>query len=99
MHWTQIASLFLRIVGMLPRVFLSIPGLRLEVPKDHVIGDFGCGDARLALELSNRKVHSFDLVQINSRWDRGPPGAKKSTFRCSENDGINKLIQVWCRMV
>ncbi|CAE7540266.1 rrp8 [Symbiodinium natans] len=44
-----------------------ISWLRQEVPKDAVIGDFGCGDARLALELSQRKVHSFDLVQINER--------------------------------
>eukprot|EP00435_Cladocopium_sp_Y103_P035473 s1409_g9.t1 len=41
--------------------------LKEEVPRQHVIGDFGCGDARLALELKDRTVHSFDLVQINSR--------------------------------
>ncbi|CAE7319415.1 rrp8, partial [Symbiodinium sp. CCMP2456] len=44
-----------------------ISWLRKEVPKEAVIGDFGCGDARLALELSKRKVHSFDLVKINER--------------------------------
>lgn len=41
--------------------------LKEEVPRQHVIGDFGCGDVRLALELKDRTVHSFDLVQINSR--------------------------------
>eukprot|EP00434_Breviolum_minutum_P032033 symbB.v1.2.028329.t1/scaffold2995.1/size65713/4 len=44
-----------------------ISWLKKEVPEHHVIGDFGCGDARLALELKNRQVYSFDLVQINSR--------------------------------
>jgi len=28
----------------------------MEVPEHHVIGDFGCGDARLALELKNRQA-------------------------------------------
>ncbi len=29
-----------------------------------VVGDFGCGDARLAQSVPN-KVHSFDLVAVN----------------------------------
>lgn len=37
------------------------------VPATAVIGDFGCGEARLALELKGRKVHSFDLVEVNER--------------------------------
>ncbi|CAJ1423029.1 unnamed protein product [Effrenium voratum] len=41
--------------------------IKKKVRTDAVIGDFGCGDARLALELPGRKVHSFDLVQINER--------------------------------
>jgi ribosomal RNA-processing protein 8 len=31
-----------------------------------VVGDFGCGEARLAASVSN-KVHSFDLVALNER--------------------------------
>jgi len=45
-----------------------IAWIRREVPKGSVIGDFGCGEARLALELGKRyKTHSFDLVAINKR--------------------------------
>jgi len=45
-----------------------ITWIRKEVPKGSVIGDFGCGEARLALELGKRyKTHSFDLVAINER--------------------------------
>jgi len=29
-----------------------------------VIGDFGCGDAKIARSIPN-KVHSFDLVALN----------------------------------
>ena len=32
-----------------------------------VIGDFGCGDAKLSARLSRNKVHSFDLVAVNER--------------------------------
>ncbi|XP_039250940.2 uncharacterized protein LOC120328199 [Styela clava] len=35
-------------------------------PSDWVIGDFGCGDARLAASIKN-KVYSFDLVAVNTR--------------------------------
>lgn len=35
-------------------------------PQKWVIGDFGCGDARLAASVKNT-VHSFDLVAFNSR--------------------------------
>lgn len=35
-------------------------------PASWVIGDFGCGDARLARSVKN-KVHSFDLVACNDR--------------------------------
>jgi len=41
--------------------------LKKSVPADHVIGDFGCGEARLALQLPQRKIHSFDLVPVNER--------------------------------
>ncbi|KAF6199623.1 hypothetical protein GE061_005921 [Apolygus lucorum] len=34
---------------------------------EKVIADFGCGEAKLALELSSNKVYSFDLVAINDR--------------------------------
>uniref|UniRef100_A0A0A9WQG4 Ribosomal RNA-processing protein 8 n=2 Tax=Lygus hesperus TaxID=30085 RepID=A0A0A9WQG4_LYGHE len=32
-----------------------------------VIADFGCGEAKLALELSSNRVYSFDLVAMNDR--------------------------------
>lgn len=32
------------------------------MPKETVVADFGCGDARLAEALSHLSVHSFDLV-------------------------------------
>jgi len=35
-------------------------------PKEHVVADFGCGDAKLAQSVPN-KVHSFDLVALNDR--------------------------------
>ena len=34
------------------------------VRPDHVVADFGCGDAKIAQAVSN-KVHSFDLVALN----------------------------------
>ena len=33
---------------------------------DLVVGDFGCGDAKIAESVSN-KVHSFDLQSVNPR--------------------------------
>lgn len=44
-----------------------IEWIRKEVPADGVIGDFGCGEARIALALPKRKIHSFDLVRVNER--------------------------------
>lgn len=44
-----------------------IAWLRKKIPPSSVIGDFGCGEARLALELKGRKVHSFDLNPVNER--------------------------------
>ncbi|CAE8631502.1 unnamed protein product, partial [Polarella glacialis] len=44
-----------------------ISWLKKDVHPQAVIGDFGCGEARLALELQGRKVHSFDLVKVNER--------------------------------
>eukprot|EP00933_Yihiella_yeosuensis_P053779 TRINITY_DN5206_c0_g4_i1.p1 TRINITY_DN5206_c0_g4~~TRINITY_DN5206_c0_g4_i1.p1 ORF type:complete len:374 (-),score=97.03 TRINITY_DN5206_c0_g4_i1:161-1282(-) len=44
-----------------------ISWLKKEVEPKAVIGDFGCGEARLALELKGRKVHSLDLVKVNDR--------------------------------
>ena len=35
-------------------------------PKEHIIADFGCGEARLA-ESVPQKVHSFDLVAVNDK--------------------------------
>lgn len=37
-----------------------------EVDCGLVIGDFGCGEARIAQSFPDRKVHSFDLVAGNS---------------------------------
>ncbi|EDO07144.2 methyltransferase family protein [Babesia bovis T2Bo] len=36
------------------------------IEDDQVIGDFGCGEARIAQTFINRKVHSFDLIAGNS---------------------------------
>mmetsp|Transcript_20517 Transcript_20517/g.56959 ORF Transcript_20517/g.56959 Transcript_20517/m.56959 type:complete len:420 (-) Transcript_20517:107-1366(-) len=45
-----------------------IKWLREDVPKGAVIGDFGCGEARIGLELGARNtVHSFDLIAVNER--------------------------------
>lgn len=33
-------------------------------PRNLVVADFGCGDAKLARSVPN-KVHSFDLVALN----------------------------------
>ncbi|VDN44185.1 unnamed protein product [Dibothriocephalus latus] len=42
--------------------------IREEFKKSPVVADLGCGDARLALHLKGlAKVHSFDLVAVNSR--------------------------------
>lgn len=42
--------------------------IRREVPKGSTLGDFGCGEARLAKELQKQwTVHSFDLVAVNER--------------------------------
>ncbi|CAB0013870.1 unnamed protein product [Nesidiocoris tenuis] len=35
--------------------------------QNKIIADFGCGEAKLALELSQNKVYSFDLVALNDR--------------------------------
>lgn len=44
-----------------------IQWLKNDVPREKVVGDFGCGEAVLALELQGRTVHSFDLIKINER--------------------------------
>ncbi|XP_043256200.1 ribosomal RNA-processing protein 8 [Colletes gigas] len=35
-----------------------------KMPKEYIIADFGCGEARLASSV-NHKVHSFDFVSLN----------------------------------
>ncbi|XP_063982355.1 uncharacterized protein LOC135165204 [Diachasmimorpha longicaudata] len=37
-----------------------------KMPKDWIIADFGCGEARLAASVS-QKVHSIDFVALNDR--------------------------------
>lgn len=37
-----------------------------KLPKDYVVADFGCGEARLADSVT-QKVHSLDLVAINDK--------------------------------
>eukprot|EP00927_Polykrikos_kofoidii_P031857 TRINITY_DN27293_c0_g1_i1.p1 TRINITY_DN27293_c0_g1~~TRINITY_DN27293_c0_g1_i1.p1 ORF type:complete len:439 (-),score=86.91 TRINITY_DN27293_c0_g1_i1:203-1519(-) len=45
-----------------------IAWLRKKVPKGSTIGDFGCGEALIALELvGHHTVHSFDLIAVNER--------------------------------
>ncbi|KAL8434530.1 hypothetical protein Efla_000046 [Eimeria flavescens] len=36
-------------------------------PANWIVGDFGCGEATLALRFPERKFHSFDLVAANER--------------------------------
>ncbi|KAL7295473.1 hypothetical protein TKK_0011125 [Trichogramma kaykai] len=38
----------------------------LKMPKEHVIADFGCGEAKIA-ESVPQTVHSFDLVAVNEK--------------------------------
>ena len=40
--------------------------VKKKVPKDKIIADFGCGEARLS-ESVPQKVHSFDLYALNDR--------------------------------
>lgn len=40
--------------------------VRKRCPRNWVVGDFGCGEARLAASVPHR-VHSFDLVRVNER--------------------------------
>uniref|UniRef100_L7M0R4 Ribosomal RNA-processing protein 8 n=1 Tax=Rhipicephalus pulchellus TaxID=72859 RepID=L7M0R4_RHIPC len=35
------------------------------MPKSTVIADLGCGEAKIARELTRNKVHSFDIVALN----------------------------------
>ncbi|XP_046598810.1 ribosomal RNA-processing protein 8 [Neodiprion lecontei] len=37
-----------------------------KMPKDYIVADFGCGEARLAASVT-QKVHSLDLVAINDK--------------------------------
>lgn len=37
-----------------------------NMPENHIIADFGCGEALLATSVP-QKVHSFDLVSVNER--------------------------------
>lgn len=36
-----------------------------SMPKSTVIADLGCGEAKIAQELTSNKVHSFDIVALN----------------------------------
>ena len=36
----------------------------LIIRPDHVVADFGCGDAKIAQAVKN-EVHSFDLIALN----------------------------------
>ncbi|KAK9307034.1 hypothetical protein QLX08_002486 [Tetragonisca angustula] len=47
-------------VNPLDNVIASIK----KMPKQHIIADFGCGEARLATTVPH-KVHSFDFVSLN----------------------------------
>lgn len=41
--------------------------LREDMPEHTTVGDFGCGEARIAAALPKWTVHSFDLVAVNER--------------------------------
>uniref|UniRef100_A0A1E1XH29 Ribosomal RNA-processing protein 8 n=1 Tax=Amblyomma aureolatum TaxID=187763 RepID=A0A1E1XH29_9ACAR len=45
-------------------VDVLIDALR-SMPKSTVIADLGCGEAKIARELTKNKVHSFDLIALN----------------------------------
>ncbi|XP_075544592.1 uncharacterized protein LOC142578844 [Dermacentor variabilis] len=45
-------------------VDVIIESLR-SMPKSIVIADLGCGEAKIAQELTRNKVHSFDLIALN----------------------------------
>lgn len=45
-------------------VDVIIDSLR-SMPKSTVIADLGCGEAKIAQELTRNKVHSFDIVALN----------------------------------
>lgn len=47
-------------------VDVIIESLR-SMPKSTVIADLGCGEAKIAQELTRNKVHSFDLIALNDR--------------------------------
>ncbi|KAL1434020.1 hypothetical protein MTO96_012019 [Rhipicephalus appendiculatus] len=47
-------------------VDVIIDSLR-SMPKSTVIADLGCGEAKIAQELTRNKVHSFDIVALNDR--------------------------------
>lgn len=45
-------------------VDVIIEALR-RMPKSTVIADLGCGEAKIARQLTKNKVHSFDLIALN----------------------------------
>jgi len=47
-------------------VDLIIDYIEKKLPKNHIIVDMGCGEAKLSASLKH-KVHSFDLVKHNER--------------------------------
>jgi len=47
-------------------VDIFIEELKSQSP-DLVVADFGCGDAKLASSVPQKKVHSFDLVAVNDK--------------------------------
>ena len=47
-------------------VDLIIKHIKARAPKNHIVADLGCGEAKLALEVKN-KVHSFDIIKHNQR--------------------------------
>ena len=45
-------------------IIVTVISTYLLFRPDHVVADFGCGDAKIAQAVTN-KVHSFDLVALN----------------------------------
>lgn len=56
------------------RMVLMLNWNFMEVPEHHVIGDFGCGDARLALELKNRQAcaEGFSTLKLWGKTNHKP---------------------------
>lgn len=66
-EWRQYHEIYRRTRKEWPVVPYQEAIAWLKIRSNLRVGDFGCGDAILAAELSNAVVHSFDHVAINDK--------------------------------